>query len=132
MMTRFQITGANAGTPKIRSALRMPVTTPNSPISTTIGNRIRVSDVTRSDETLFDPSISTGTSSGASRMKMAEIAPRITVVAHNTMPATRQASFSSPRSRSSTNTGRNAALIALSATIARIRLGRLNATAKAE
>ena len=132
MITRFHATGAKAGTPKIRCALRMPVTTPNSPISTTIGNRIRVSVTTRSEETLLVPTSSIGTSSGASRMNRAEIAPSTTAVVHSTMPATRHASFSSPFSRSSRNTGTKAALMALSATIARIRLGRLNATVKAE
>ena len=38
-MTRFQATGASAGTPKISLEFRMPVTTPVIPSITTIGNR---------------------------------------------------------------------------------------------
>ena len=61
MITRFQITGANAGRPKIRSELRMPVTTPVMPSTATIGNRIRVSVTTSSAETLSCPYSSSGT-----------------------------------------------------------------------
>ena len=61
------------------------------------------------------------------RMKSAESPPRMTAVSHRTMLATRHASGSLPSSRSWTNTGTNAAEIALSATRLRTRFGTLKA-----
>ena len=130
MITRFQITGANAGRPKMLYELRMPVTTPVKPRITTIGNMIWVSDTTR---LLLTPRPGTNTcmNSGAASMNTAETAPSTIAVIQITMLATRQASASPRVSRSSTNTGTNAALIALSATRLRTRLGTLKAITNA-
>ena len=132
MITRFHATGANAGTPKMRSELRIPVTTPVMPRIATIGNRIRVSVTTRSAETLSWPYSSRCTYSGAVSMNTALTAPRNTAVVHSTMPATRHASRSRPPSCSSRNTGTKAPEMALSATMLRTRLGRLKATLNAD
>ncbi len=73
------------------------------------------------------PGTNSGISQGATRMKSAERPPRITAASQRTTLATRHASGSLPSSRSWTNTGTNAAEIALSATRLRTRFGTLNA-----
>ena len=106
------------------------MTTPVSPRITTIGNMIWASDTTR---LLLTPRPGTKIcmNHGAASMNTAEMAPRTIAVIQITMLATRQASASPRVSRSSTNTGTKAALMALSATRLRIRLGTLKAITNA-
>ena len=70
-----------------------------------IGNIHRESPTTRLGSMLLWPSTNSGMTSGATRMKSADSAPRMTAVSQSTMLATRHASGSLPSSRRCANTG---------------------------
>ena len=121
MITRFQATGARAGAAKCSYVFRMPTTIPESPRSTTIGKRTRARPTARSKS---PPGFPNGRrSSGASRMKIAVIAPRPRSISQKSVEATRQARCFSPRSSISLKTGTKAPESAASASSARTRFG---------
>ena len=128
-MTRFQATGASAGSAKWWYVLRMPTTIPESPRITTIGKSTRDSPTARSKSPPGSPN--GRMSSGASRMKSAVTPPRTRSVSQKSVDATLQARCFSPFSRSSLNTGTNAPDKAASATSARTRFGIWIATSNA-
>ena len=129
MITRFQATGARAGSAKWWYVFRIPTTIPESPRSTTIGNRTRERPTARSKSPPGSPN--GRIRSGASRIKRAVTPPRTSSVSQKSVDATRHARFLSPRSRSSLKTGTNAPESAASATSARTRFGIWIATVKA-
>ena len=81
MITRFQTSGASAGTVKWSCALRTPTTSPLRPSSTTIGNITCESPTaSRSRASVNSSPVNGGMSTGAATMKSTVSAPRATTI----------------------------------------------------
>ena len=110
MITMFHAAGASAGTAKCSNELSTPTTSPDSASRMTIGNISRARFTVRSASagSLSKPGASTLMIGLANRMKSAVIAPRISRIMKKRLEATLKASFRSPFSSSSLNTGTKA------------------------
>ena len=131
MITRFQKSGAIAGTAKCSKLFSTPTTSPESPSISTIGNiscaRLTVRSVSWSSK----PGANSGMTHGASSTNSAVIRPSEIEITNTSADATRKASWRLRFSSCSVKTGTNAACSAASANRLRIRLGTWNAIVNA-
>ena len=134
MITRFHATGASAGTAKCSNELSIPTTSPDRASSRTIGNisRARLTVSSASAGSSSKPGANRPMIGSANRTNSAVSAPSTSVIRKNRLEATRNASFRSPFSSSSLNTGTNAPWRAESANSARTRFGTWNAIVNAD
>ena len=134
MITRFHATGASAGTAKCSKELSIPTTRPESASSTTIGNISRARFTVRSWSAGLSskPGANRPMSGSANRTNSAVTALSRRQIRKKRLEATRNASFRSPFSSSSLNTGTNAPWSAESANSARTRFGTWKAIVNAD
>ena len=134
MITRFQATGASAGTAKCSNELSIPTTTPDSASSITIGNISRDSWTVRSWSAGWSskPGVNTLMIGWAKTMNSSVTAPSTSMIRQNRLEATRNASRRWPFSSSSVKTGTNAPWSAESANSARTRFGTWKAIVNAD
>ncbi len=134
MITRFQATGASAGTAKCSNEFSIPTTSPDRASSTTMGNISRLRLTVRSFNAGWSskPGANNDMSGSAKITNRAVTAPSTRQMRKKRLEATRNASFRSPFSSSSVNTGTNAPWSAASANSARTRFGTWKAIVKAD
>ena len=110
MITRFQATGASAGTLKCSNELSIPTVRPESASNTTIGAISCASETVRSRSigSSSNPGANTDMIGSANRTKAAVSPPRTREIRKKRLDATRNASRRSPFSINSVNTGTNA------------------------